>query len=108
MRNTVFFIGWMLSPLTFWNDAFVNIPLSYLIANLLMLFIRSDFLLLVLVSYWFTNALGLYMMYIATRQIFKGRGEVVKEILKLIATTVVYSLILVALAKTGVIRPLGM
>ena len=83
LRNTIFFIGWVLSPLTFWNDAFVNIPLSYLLANILVRFIRADFLLLVLIAYWFTNALGLYMMYATTRQIFKGRGEALKEILKL-------------------------
>lgn len=31
----IFFIGWILSPLTWWNAQFVNIPLSYLLANLL-------------------------------------------------------------------------
>lgn len=110
LRNTVFFIGWLLSPFTFWNDAFVNIPLSYLMANVLIRFIRLDFLLLVLISYWVTNALGLYMMYSTTRQIFNGReqaGERAREILKLIATTAVYSLLLVALGKFNILRPVS-
>lgn len=105
LRDTIFFIGWLLSPLTFWNDAFVNIPLSYLLANIFVRLIHIDFLLLVLISYWLTNALGLYMMYATTRQIFKGRGEATKEILKVVVTTVIYSLILVMLTKSGILKP---
>lgn len=106
IRNTVFFIGWILSPLTFWNDAFVNIPLSYLFANLLFRFINVNFMWLVLASYWFTNVLGLYLMYAAGKELVRSRAGVVKEILKLIGTTAIYSLIIVILAKLGILRPL--
>ena len=105
LRNTIFFMGWLLSPATFWNDAFINIPLSYLMANFLAWFVRIDFLLLLLLSYLFTNVLGLYLMYLTTKQIVRNRGEVAGEILKLISTMAVYSLILVVLAKAGILKP---
>jgi hypothetical protein len=51
LGRMVFFVGWLLSPFTFWNDAFVNIPLSYLSAIVIVKFLRVDFLMAVLVSY---------------------------------------------------------
>jgi len=105
IRNTVFFIGWLLSPLTFWNDAFINIPISYLAASLLIKVLPVKFLYLVLISYWFSNVLGLYMMYLSGSDIYKSREGVFKGIKTLIITTTLYSLILVALARTGILRP---
>lgn len=101
----IFFLGWLLSPFTFWNDAFVNIPLSYIIANLLVRFLRIDFLMLVLWSYWATNALGLFLMYASGRKLIKeGRG-IARELLSLIAAIAAYSILLVILHKTGVLKP---
>ena len=106
INRLVFFIGWLLSPFTFWNDAFVNIPLSYLIANLLFRLTKSDFLTLVLAAYWFTNVAGLCIMYAAGRDIGKGRVGPIKGVFSLIITGVIYSLIIIALGKLGIIRPL--
>lgn len=106
IRNTVFFIGWILSPLTFWNDAFVNIPLSYLMANILVRFIKCDFLWLLLASYWFTNVAGLGMMYATGKDIAKGRAGVIKGILSLLITSAVYSVIIIVLGRLGIIKPL--
>jgi hypothetical protein len=105
IRNTVFFIGWALSPLTFWNDAFVNIPVSYFMANVMVRFVNCDFIRLLLVLYWFTNVAGLVIMYAAGKDIGKGRAGVVKGVISLIITTAVYSFIIIALGKLGIIRP---
>ena len=105
-RNTIFFIGWMLSPATFWNDTFVNIPLSYIAACALSRLIPVNFAALVITMYWLSNALGLYLMYASGAPILKSRGGVLKEILGIIGTCAVYSLILIALAKFGILKPL--
>lgn len=106
IRNSIFFIGWVLSPLTFWNDAFVNIPLSYLMANLLIRVINVNFLWLVLASYWATNVLGLYLMYAVGKDVARSRGGVIKELFSLVVTSLAYSVIIVALIKFGILRPL--
>ena len=106
LKNTIFFIGWLLSPLTFWNDAFVNIPFSYMCASLLVRFIRVDFLTLVLVMYWVSNVLGLCMMYASGRAIFKNREEVTKALITLIATVIIYSILLLALDRIGILKPI--
>lgn len=106
LRNTIFFIGWLLSPLTFWNDAFVNIPLSYLLANILIRVIRADFLWLVLASYWITNVAGLLLMYVAGKEMVRSRAGVKKQILDLILTSIAYSLLIVALHRFGILKPI--
>lgn len=106
LRNTIFFIGWVLSPLTFWNDTFVNIPLSYLLANILVRVIKSDFLWLVLISYWITNVLGLLLMYAVGKDIVRSRAGVKKQIVDLVLTSIAYSLLIMALNRFGILKPI--
>ncbi|MFA6320546.1 MAG: hypothetical protein WCY36_01675 [Candidatus Omnitrophota bacterium] len=101
----VFFIGWLLSPLTFWNDAFVNIPISYIAAAFLFRFIHTDFLFIVLICYWLSNILGLVLMVIAGKSIFASGRGVLKEIVILVATMLIYSTVLLGLEKVGILKP---
>src|SRR5689334_14824215 len=67
-------IGFMLSPLSWWNDAFVNLPLALAFAWLLSWpFAKSwketVFNVSVIVGYWLTNVLGFVLMHKGARQI---------------------------------------
>lgn len=104
--RSAFFIGWLLSPLTFWNDAFINIPLSYLLANLCVRLVPINFLLLVLIFYWLTNVAGLAIMYATGADILKEKGQRLKEIAKIVLTMIIYSVILAALGRLGVLKPI--
>lgn len=105
LRNTIFFIGWLLSPLTFWNDAFINIPLSYLLANIFVRFFPKNFVYTVVIFYWLTNVMGLFMMYVSGKYMIKSGKDIRREIEVLILTTLVYSVILILLGRTGILRP---
>lgn len=104
-RNTVFFIGWLLSPLTFWNDAFINIPLSYLLANITMRFFPCNFVYTVIAFYWLSNFIGLFMMYASGRYIIKSGRDIVRGWISLILTVLVYTALLIILGKAGILRP---
>lgn len=107
LYRAVFIIGWLLSPFTFWNDVFINIPLSYLLASLFSWFFPTRFLLLVLVFYWLSNGVGVYLMYIGGRQIITwGRGHLLRETLKLLIAIMAYSIILIVLDRCGILKPL--
>jgi len=55
-------LGWLLSPLCWWNDLLVNLPLALGFARLVSL-LNPAWLLPALVSgYWLTNMAGLLMM----------------------------------------------
>lgn len=106
LNRAVFFLGWMLSPFTFWNDAFVNIPLSYIMASLTLHLIHANFLALVLAYYWISNGVGaLLMWYSGKKLIEKGRGAF-KELINLSIVIIAYSLLLVLLNKLGVLKPI--
>ena len=103
--RSLFFLGWLLSPLTFWNDAFINIPLAYLCASLVFGLAHFPFLPMVLVFYWLSNILGLALMYVSGRAIAREEGYWKNAVLKTILTILVYSIVLVVIHNLGVLKP---
>jgi|GEM_PF-1669447 len=55
-------IGYILSPLSFYNDSFVNIPLSVATAYLLHKWLNVDFQVMTAFAYIFSNVLGFALM----------------------------------------------
>jgi len=106
LKNTIFFIGWLLSPFTFWNDVFVNIPISYLCASLAIKFIKADFLFLVLIFYWLSNGFGILMMYSSGKSIMQDKSNRLNALKTLLITVIIYSIIIVILGKIGVLKPI--
>lgn len=56
------FVGWMLSPLTWWKDFLVNFPVAYVVAIFVGGFNRDLFSSAFITTYWVSNVLGLIMM----------------------------------------------
>src|SRR5215831_10069146 len=57
------FVGFMLSPLSWWNDLFVNVPLALVFAWVVSAFDKRAFGVAVVVGYWLTNVLGFVLMH---------------------------------------------
>ncbi len=55
-------IGFILSPLSFWNDLFINVPLSWICALPVAFFYRPAFPFMFSVAYIATNVVGMWMM----------------------------------------------
>jgi hypothetical protein len=84
-------IGFMLSLLSWWNDAFVNLPLALAFAWSVSWCCPADvrertFQVSLVVGYWLTNALGFVLMHKGARALFPDenkaatRRELVKDI----------------------------
>jgi len=106
IKNTIFFIGWLLSPLTFWNDVFINIPIAYLCASLAIRFIRADFLLLVLIFYWLSNGFGVLMMCLSGKSIMQDKSNRLRSLVTFLITVMIYSVIIIILNRTGILKPI--
>ena len=65
-------IGFMLSPLSWWNDLVVNVPIAVAFGWAVSLFYRPAFAAALVIGYWLTNALGFILMH-------KGAQTVVSE-----------------------------
>jgi len=101
-RGILFITGYILSPLTWWNDLFVNIPISYVIASIISKIIGEDYFPELMVSaYLFTNVLGFLLMHIS---ISWGRISRRKLLIDIIIATG-YTILVYVLALLGYIKP---
>jgi hypothetical protein len=100
-------VGFMLSPLSWWNDAFVNLPLAIGFGWLISLVYKPAFEPAVVVGYWLTNVAGFVMMH-------KGGAKLVskidkqyskKDLLRDVGISLAYTLLIVALIKFKVLQP---
>jgi len=105
----------MLSPLSWWNDAVVNLPLALIFASVVGLVYRpvaepgsAAFNAMVILGYWLTNILGFILLH-------KGIGKVLSEtdnkysrrsFLKDVSISLVYTGVIVILIKMGVLKPI--
>jgi len=98
-------IGWLLSPVTWWNDAFVNIPIAYALASVMAWFWAKSFLAAFVIFYWATNVLGSWLLLISGRELIKSRITPKRERLFNILT-VVYCIVMSILILKDIVKPI--
>lgn len=104
-------VGYLLSPLSPWNDAFLNIPLAYACAWLVSLAYRPAFLPALIIAYWITNIVGLILLHKGAVKALQKRGERAAygkgAFMKDIVWSLVYTALISLLVKLGLLRPPG-
>lgn len=103
----LFFIGWLLSPFTWWNDAFINIPISYILANIIFYITHLPFSLLLVGSYLFTNILGLVFMFFGAVPLVSVPNNKTKTVTAAVIAVVVYSALIICVYMKGKLLPIG-
>ncbi len=101
-------VGYVLSPLSWWNDLYVNLPLAYLAANLAHRVHPRLFAVAFTGAYWLTNVLGLVLMQWGARRA-AGSGQAPwsrSEGWRWLAVSLLYTAAVVALWAVGVLRPM--
>jgi hypothetical protein len=108
MGGVVAFIGYMLSPLSWWNDTFVNLPLALLFAWIVGLFYKPAFGVSWVLGYWLTNVAGFILLHKGAEQMLSNKNKKYsrRDLLRDIAVSLLYTLIIVALLKFGVLKPI--
>jgi len=99
LKRATFFLGWLLSPLTSWNDAIINIPLAYVLSMVVVKSFHTDFVMTLLAAYWFTNILGIAMMVISGQSIFRDKNNRTRELLVILGTLIAYSLLMIVIGN---------
>jgi hypothetical protein len=68
-------IGYMLSPLSWWNDLFFNLPIA-LVFGYAVAWLHSDwFLPGTIAGYWLSNVIGILMMQFGAMDMFVAEEE---------------------------------
>jgi len=109
-------IGFMLSPLSWWNDAVVNLPLALLFAWVVGLIYKPasqsqspSFDVSVIVGYWLTNVLGFVLMHKGAQQVLSKEEKKYsgRELLKDVIVSLLYTALIVVLLKIGILKPIS-
>jgi hypothetical protein len=104
----VAFIGFMLSPLSWWNDLFVNVPLALVFAWIVSFFYKPAFEVSVIVGYWLTNVLGFVLMQKGTERVLSeddkpySRGQFIRDM----GISLLYTGLILVLLRLKVLKPI--
>jgi hypothetical protein len=106
--GTLAFIGYMLSPLSWWNDLFVNWPIALVCAWVISLFYKPAFTASLILAYWFTNVLGFILMQKGGAKIISEQDQPYtrKALLLDLSVSLLYTVLVVILIKIGLIAPI--
>ncbi|MCX8108673.1 MAG: hypothetical protein N3G20_07715 [Verrucomicrobiae bacterium] len=106
--SAIALIGFLLSPLSWWNDLFVNIPIALGVAWVIGWIWPKAFTTVFVLAYWATNVLGLVLLRRGTTELLskKRPGFSAKEILVDLAVALTYTIIVLLLAKWRILQPL--
>lgn len=95
-------IGYLLSPLCWWNDLVFNLPVAYGFGYFCS-WLSPNFLLPgSIMGYWLSNVAGIIMMQFGATDMLQGqpkKANLKKELLSGIASSTVYTLIVLALVQ---------
>jgi predicted Na+-dependent transporter len=99
-------LGYLLSPLSWWNDLFFNLPIAYGIGYLLSLPFPDLLLPMTVVGYWISNILGFIFMQMGATDTFLETQEknFKKDLLISLATSTFYTFLVVALVKLDIFK----
>jgi hypothetical protein len=99
----------MLSPLSWWNDLFVNLPLAIGAAWLVAWVYPPAFKSAVVLAYWLTNVLGFVLMHKGAQQMLaKGEAKPYgrRDVIWGLSVSLGYTLLLVVLLRLKILPPL--
>jgi len=102
-------LGYLLSPLSWWNDAFINLPIAYAFAYLAAYISKDLFFPALVIGYWITNIFGLILLHRGASDVLseKGREEnwhSKKDLLRDFQVSIFYTIIVVILVAGGILK----
>lgn len=100
-------VGYLLSPLSWWNDMFVNVPLALLFAWIVSAFYKPAFAAALVIGYWLTNVAGFVLMHKGAQQLLSKEEKRYsrRELAKDVVISLLYTLLILLLIRLGVLKP---
>jgi hypothetical protein len=101
--------GYLLSPLSWWNDLYLNLPISYAFAWLVSLLYKPAFLAALISFYWITNVVGFILMHKGAEKVLSKKTESYSKraLLLDIAWSIGYTILIIFMVKLNIIRPVN-
>ncbi|HLP89438.1 MAG TPA: hypothetical protein VK184_12710 [Nostocaceae cyanobacterium] len=99
-------LGYLLSPLCWWNDLLFNLPIAYFLGYLFSLLSPKLLLPCTIIGYWLSNIIGILLMQFGSVDIFQQEVKEhsrKKELFTTLVYSTVYTLVIVLLIQLKII-----
>lgn len=99
-------LGYLLSPLCWWNDLFFNLPIAYFFGNLCSWLSPNLFLPGSIAGYWLSNIIGILLMQVGAVDVFQGQPKernLKKELFTGLASSTIYTIVIVVLIQLKIL-----
>jgi hypothetical protein len=98
-NGLIFGLGYMLSPLSWWNDLFFNLPIAYGFGYAIGWLVPGWFIPATIAGYWLSNVLGIVLMQVGALDMLYDQREknLKRELLIGFGTSTLYTVAIVAL-----------
>lgn len=99
-------LGYLLSPLCWWNDLLFNLPIAYGFGYICSLFYPKLLLPGSIIGYWLSNIIGILLMQFGAMDVLQNQPKernLKKELLSGVVTSTVYTLVILALVQLKII-----
>ncbi len=99
-------LGYLLSPLSWWNDLFFNLPIAYAFAYLFNWMFSDAFMILTVIGYWLSNIIGILMMQWGTFDLFfeQRQSNWKRDLILGLTGSTIYTIVIVILLYFNVIQ----
>lgn len=99
-------IGYLLSPLCWWNDLFFNLPIAYAFGYICSLLSPDLLFPCSLVGYWLSNIAGILLMQLGSVEVFTDKPKeknLKKELFTGLVSSTAFTIVIVALIHFNVL-----
>jgi len=93
-------VGYLLSPLCWWNDLVINLPIAYGFGYVISLWHHEWFFPAAIAGYWLSNLVGIVLMQMGAKDMLQSTAKkrsFKQEIFSGVLTSTAYTVVIVAL-----------
>ncbi|AFZ56786.1 hypothetical protein H6G54_12905 [Anabaena cylindrica FACHB-243] len=99
-------LGYLLSPLCWWNDLLFNLPIAYFFGYLCSLLSPKLLFPCTILGYWLSNIIGILLMQFGSVDMFQQEDKernLKKDLFHSLISSTVYTLVIVLLIQLKII-----
>lgn len=99
-------LGYLLSPLCWWNDLLFNLPIAYFFGYVCSLLAPQLFLPCAIAGYWLSNIIGILLMQVGAVDVLQNQPEerdLKKDLFNGFVSSTIYTLVILALIQFKII-----
>ncbi len=105
-NSSLFILGFLLSPLCWWNDLIINLPLAYGFGKIISIFLPHLLIPASIIGYWLSNIIGIILMQLGAVNLINNsekKQNLAKNIWTGVGTSTAFTVIAVILWQTKLI-----